>query len=45
MTDKIDNRDEEAAPIFGSWNKIYSLVFGELIFLVILFYIFTKVFE
>jgi len=45
MTDKIDNKVEEAAPIFGSWNKIYSFVFSELILLIILFYIFTKVFE
>ncbi|GBD86170.1 hypothetical protein BMS3Abin03_00080 [bacterium BMS3Abin03] len=45
MTNKIDNKDEEPAPFFGSWKKIYAFVFGELIFLIILFYIFTKVFE
>ena len=37
--------DESTPPILGSWTKVYSLVFGNLIFLVILFYIFTKVFE
>jgi hypothetical protein len=37
--------DESTPPILGSWFKVYSLVFGNLIFLIILFYIFTKVFE
>ena len=37
--------EESAPPILGSWIKVYSLVFGNLIFLILLFYFFTKVFE
>jgi len=42
---KIITADESTPPILGSWNKVYALVFGNLIFLIILFYFFTKVFE
>lgn len=28
-----------------AWNKLYALVLGELVFLVVLFYLFTKTFE
>jgi len=42
---KVISADESTPPILGSWTKVYSLVFGNLIFLIILFYIFTKVFE
>lgn len=46
---KILNRkslpEEEKPPLFKSWRGWYTLVLGNLIFLIILFYIFTKVFE
>jgi len=42
---EIIEADESAPPILGSWNKVYALVFGNLIFLILLFYFFTKVFE
>lgn len=31
--------------IFKSWRRLYSLVLGELVLLILLFYLFTKVFE
>jgi len=37
--------EESPPPILGSWTKVYALVFGNLIFLILLFYFFTKVFE
>jgi len=37
--------DESTPPILGSWTKVYALVFGNLIFLILMFYLFTKVFE
>jgi hypothetical protein len=37
--------EEESPPFLKSWNNIYSLVFLNLVVLIILFYIFTKVFE
>ncbi len=46
MNKSIDNKTEESPPpIFGSWNKLYGFVLFALITQVILFYIFTKVFE
>jgi hypothetical protein len=39
------NPADEKPPIFKTWRRLYWLVFLNLIFLVILFYIFTKVFE
>jgi len=42
---KKKSANESTPPILGSWTKVYTLVFGNLIFLIILFYIFTKVFE
>ena len=32
-------------PKFKNWNTIYMLVLGNLAFLIILFYIFTKIFN
>jgi len=37
--------DELSAPLFGSWKRLYYFVFATLVFLIIAFYIFTKVFE
>lgn len=30
---------------FNSWKKMYALVIGTLVFLIIIFYLFTKYFE
>ncbi|HEX9251110.1 MAG TPA: hypothetical protein VF870_02660 [Ignavibacteriaceae bacterium] len=45
MEDNSKNMIEDKPPFLGSWNKIYLLVFGELIVLIILFYLFTKAFS
>jgi hypothetical protein len=37
--------NDPAPPILKTWNKLYTLVLGQLFLLVVLFYIFTKVFE
>jgi hypothetical protein len=45
MLDKSKNIMEDKPPFLGSWNKIYLFVFGELVILILLFYLFTKVFS
>ena len=40
----MDNR-EEKPPFFSSWTHLYILVFSNLLILIILFYVFTKVFD
>jgi hypothetical protein len=45
MTDTPKDIMDDRPPFLGSWNKIYLLVFGELVFLVVLFYFFTKAFS
>lgn len=40
MIDNIDKEDRP--PILGSWNKLYIFVLGNLAFLIILFYFFTR---
>ena len=37
--------EDPPPPIFGSWNKIYGIVFFTLVALMFLFYLFTKAFE
>ena len=37
--------EEPPPPFLKTWNKLYALVFANLIVLIILFYLFTKVFE
>lgn len=37
--------EDPPPPFLKTWNKLYALVFTNLIILVFLFYIFTKVFE
>ncbi len=39
------NNKEGAPPILGTWKRVYALVFFHLIFLIILFYFFTKKFS
>ena len=49
MDNKEDNTTEkepEKLPgFFKSWNQLYLAVLGELIILVVMFYLFTIVFE
>jgi hypothetical protein len=45
MDDKSKNMIDDKPPFLGSWNKIYLFVFGELVILILLFYLFTKVFS
>lgn len=40
-----DEHTEEPPPLFPSWNTWYAVVFLNLIFLIVLFSIFTRVFE
>jgi len=40
-----DISDHNSPPILGSWWKIYTLVFLNLVFLIFLFYFFTKAFD
>lgn len=43
MTD--NNIDIDPPPIFKSWKRFYWTVAGNLVLLLILFYIFTRMFE
>jgi hypothetical protein len=45
MDDNSNKINDDKPPFLGSWNKIYWIVFGELIVLIALFYFFTKVFS
>jgi hypothetical protein len=42
---KQPDKQEEQPPIFSSWNRLYAFVFFNLIFLIILFYLFNKIFS
>lgn len=37
--------NESLPPAFKSWSRLYTLVLAELAFLILLFYLFMKVFE
>ncbi|MFC1608474.1 hypothetical protein ACFL47_10950 [Candidatus Latescibacterota bacterium] len=37
--------NEEPPPVFSSWNRLYTLVFINLVVLIVLFYVFTRVFQ
>jgi hypothetical protein len=39
------DHDEEKPPIGGSWRVLYAIVIGNLVFLILLFYVFTKAFS
>ncbi len=41
---KPEKAIEEKPPFLSSWKKVYSIVFLNLVVLVILFYLFTKYF-
>lgn len=45
MDDKSKEIIDNKPPFLGSWNKIYFFVLGELVILILLFYLFTKVFS
>lgn len=36
---------EEPPPFFGTWSRLYTAVIVYLVFLIILFYFFTKAFN
>ena len=42
---KKNNLKDESPPLFKTWKGWYALVLGNLIFLIVLFYLFTKIFE
>jgi len=41
----IKNKEESPPPFLGRWRNVYGLVLVNLAMMVVLFYIFTKVFE
>jgi len=42
---KDENMWEEKPPFLSSWKRLYSIVFLNLVILVLLFYLFTKIFS
>jgi hypothetical protein len=42
---KNENMIEEKPPILKSWNQLYTIVFLNLVILVVLFYLFTEYFS
>jgi len=42
---EFNHSDDSPPPIFGSWKKIYFSVFAFLVFNILFFYLFTKVFD
>lgn len=44
-TENDKKNTEVPPPILGTWKKMYAAVLLNLIFLVIIFYIFTRAFE
>lgn len=45
MKDKNETKKNEEVPAFSSWNAWYILVLSTLVFLIILFFIFTISFD
>lgn len=49
MNDNLEpkgtNEQTEPPPILGSWKNMYAFVIGQLIVLIVLFYLFTKYFS
>ena len=39
------DKGEEQPPILSSWNQLYAVVFFHLVFLIVLFYLFTRLFN
>ena len=44
MNEPVPPQMEPPPPLLGSWNRLYALVVGELLLLVLLFLIFTWAF-
>lgn len=42
---KNDEEELKNISFFNSWKKMYYLVLGNLVFLILIFYLFTKFFE
>lgn len=42
---KVEPFMDERPPVFKKWNSVYLVVFINLVVLIILFFLFTKVFE
>lgn len=40
-----EKEQEEKPPILGTWRNVYALVIGALIFLMLVFYLFTQYFK
>jgi hypothetical protein len=40
----IEPLKEDAPPVLGSWKRLYAVVLGELLLLILLFALFSKVF-
>lgn len=45
MTKSNEDRDFSAPPFFKSWKSIYYIVIGNLIMMILLFYLFTTSFQ
>jgi len=45
LQSKPNDTREEKPPVLSSWNKLYAVVFFNLVFLIVLFYLFTKIFS
>jgi len=41
---KIDTATEEKPPVLSSWKQVYTVVFLNLVLLIIVFYLFSKFF-
>ena len=39
------NQENESPPFFKSWNGVYGFLMANLFFLILLFYLFTRLFE
>jgi len=44
-TEKDKNIEDEKPPFFKKWSSWYFLVLGNLALMVIIFYLFTRIFE
>lgn len=42
---KTEENEFEKPPIFGTWKTFYSVVLGELVVLIVLFYLFGSYFS
>jgi hypothetical protein len=43
--ENTNHPDSEKPPVLGKWRNLYLLVLGNLIFLIVLFYAITKIYE